>query len=111
VKTVPRFIHVKKSTDVEDLQNIQPISYSLSQNYPNPFNPSTDIAFSLPNKSFVSLKVLDLVGREVATLMSQEKPAGTYQVMFDASKLPSGVYFYRLTAGDFMQVKTMLMVK
>jgi hypothetical protein len=96
-------------TDVVD--NEIPTVFSIAQNYPNPFNPLTTIGFSIPTKSFVSLKVFDLIGREVTTLMSQEKPAGTYHVTFDASKLPSGVYFYRLTAGDFMQVKKMLMIK
>jgi hypothetical protein len=98
-------------TGIQKLSAEIPIVYSLAQNYPNPFNPMTTISFSLPSKSFVSLKVFDVIGREVAMLMSQEKPAGTYNVTFDASKLPSGVYFYRLTIGDFTQVKKMLLVK
>jgi hypothetical protein len=98
------------TTSVENIGEI-PTEYVLSQNYPNPFNPSTIISFSLPSKAFVSLKVFDLLGREVAMLMSQEKSAGTYNVTFDARKLPSGVYFYRLIAGDFTQVKKMLLVK
>jgi hypothetical protein len=98
------------TTSVENISEI-PTEYALSQNYPNPFNPSTNIAFSIPTKSFVLLKVFDLVGREVATLIHQEKPVGTYHVTFDAGKLPSGIYLYRLTAGDFTQVKKMLLVK
>jgi hypothetical protein len=88
-----------------------PSSIILYQNYPNPFNPTTNIAFSLQAKSFVSLKVFDLVGREVATLMSQEKTAGTYHVTFDASKLPSGVYFYRLQAGSFTETKKLVLFR
>jgi hypothetical protein len=99
------------ATSVENLSTYLPALFNLDQNYPNPFNPSTNISFSIPTKSFVSLKVFDVIGREVATLMSQEKPVGTYNVSFDASKLPSGVYFYRLTAGGFTQVKKMLMIK
>jgi hypothetical protein len=86
-------------------------TYELQQNYPNPFNPSTNIAFRLPAKSFVSLKVFDLVGREVVTLMSQEKPVGTYNVTFDASKLPSGVYFYHLQAGTFIETKKLVLLR
>ena len=94
-----------------DLDNKIPTVFSLEQNYPNPFNPSTTIGFNIPKKSFVSIKVFDLIGREVATLINQEKPIGTYNITFDASKLASGLYFYRLTAGDFIQVKKMLMIK
>jgi len=101
----------KPVTNIGQGDNDIPQDFSLSQNYPNPFNPSTNITFSLPKKSIVLLKVFDLLGREVVTLMRQEKSAGTYHVTFDASKLPSGVYFYRLTAGDFTQVKKMLMIK
>ena len=88
-----------------------PKEFILFQNYPNPFNPVTNINFSLPAKSFVSLKVFDLIGREVATFVSQEKSAGTYQVTFNASRLPSGIYFYRLIAGTFTQAKKMLVLK
>ena len=98
-------------TQAVENAKLAPAHFALQQNYPNPFNPTTTISFSLPSKSFVSLKVFDLIGREVATLLSQEKPAGTYKVTFDASKLPSGVYFYRFTAGDFRQVKKMLLIK
>ena len=98
-------------TSVEGGPTDLPSHFSLGQNFPNPFNPSTNISFSLPSKSFVSLKVFDALGKEVETPINQEKPAGTYQVSFDASKLSSGVYFYRLMAGGFTQVKKMLMMK
>ena len=86
-------------------------SYSLSQNFPNPFNPTTSINFSLPKDGLVKLVVYDVLGKEAATLVNAEKTAGNYEVTFDASKLTSGVYFYKLTSGDFTNVKKMLLVK
>ncbi|MGB2866954.1 MAG: T9SS type A sorting domain-containing protein [Bacteroidota bacterium] len=90
---------------------VQPTQLLLSQNYPNPFNPSTTITFVLPKSSFVSLKVFDVLGREIQTLVSDELPAGTQRAVFDASHLNSGVYFYRLTAGGFVQTGRMLLVQ
>ncbi len=84
---------------------------SLSQNYPNPFNPTTTIRYELSANSVVSLKVYDVLGREVKTLVNEFKPAGTYAVEFDASGLASGVYFYRIKAGVFTSMKKMLLVK
>jgi hypothetical protein len=98
-------------TGVENTRSELANQFSLLQNYPIPFIPSTSISFTLLSKSFVTLKVFDLVGREGATIMRQEKTAGTYHVAFDASKLPSGVYFYKLTTGEFTQVKKMLLIK
>jgi serine protease len=88
-----------------------PARYQLAQNYPNPFNPSTTLQFQVPQKSFVSLKVFDLLGRELATLVNEERQAGIYSVSWDASRLPSGVYFYRLRAGDFVETKKMVFAK
>ena len=88
-----------------------PKEYVLQQNYPNPFNPSTTIRFAIPKGEFVEIKLYDLLGREVATLVSDPFEAGTYAVDFDASKLASGVYFYRIEAGEFKDVKKMLLVK
>ena len=85
--------------------------YLLSQNYPNPFNPSTIIEYSVPQTSLISLKVFDILGREVVTLENEEKPSGTYVIEFDGSKLPSGVYFYRIQAGDFIQTKKMILLR
>ena len=85
--------------------------FSLSQNHPNPFNPSTVINYEIPKASIVRLKVYDVLGREVATLVNEEKPAGRYNVTFDASKYSSGIYFYRITAGDFSQIKKMVLLK
>ena len=88
-----------------------PATYGLSQNYPNPFNPSTDIQFSLAKAGTVSLKVYDMLGREVATLANGEFVAGVHHVMFNAINLPSGAYFYALKAGNFSAMKSMMLVK
>ncbi len=88
-----------------------PIEFRLSQNYPNPFNPSTKIKFQNADAKFVSLKVYDVLGREVATLVNEEKPVGIYEVKFDAVGLPSGIYFYRLQAGSFIETKKMIFLK
>jgi len=86
-------------------------SYSLEQNYPNPFNPSTKIKYSIPELSFVTFKVYDVLGNEIETLLNEEKPIGSYEVEFDARNLPSGIYFYRLRAGDFIETKKMILLK
>ncbi len=86
-------------------------SYTLAQNYPNPFNPMTTIQYSLANTGNVSLKVYDILGREVATLVNGRQAAGEYTVQFNAANLASGIYFYRLQAGDFVQTKKMMLVK
>ena len=100
--------------DVEDEPDNITSDYILSQNYPNPFNPTTNIGFQIASVSgggFVSLKVYDVLGREVATLVNEEKPAGSYKVEFDASSLASGIYFYRIQAGCFAQTKKMIVLK
>ena len=94
---------------VEHLYSV--LSYKLKQNYPNPFNPVTTIGFEIPERRFVSLKIFDIRGREIATLVNEEKPAGSYQVKFNASGLSSGIYFYRLKAGNFFEVKKLLLLK
>ncbi len=86
-------------------------SYNLSQNYPNPFNPSTEISYKLPIQSFVTLKVYDVLGKEILTLINEKKPAGTYKINFDATGLVSGVYFYQLKAGNFIEKKKMVLIK
>ena len=88
-----------------------PIAYSLSQNYPNPFNPSTTIKYRIPELNFVSLKVYDVLGSEVATLVNEEKPIGSYEVELNASLLPSGTYFYKLQAGSFVETKKMVLLR
>jgi len=88
-----------------------PTSFSLEQNYPNPFNPSTKITYSIPYKSFVTLKVYDPLGSLVTDLVQEEKEAGKYEIDFNASDLSSGVYFYRIESGDFMQTKKMILLR
>ena len=88
-----------------------PTEFSLEQNYPNPFNPSTTIRYELPHASRVSLKVYNTLGQEVATLVNETKPAGVYTVQFDAGSLASGVYFYRLQAGDFVEAKKLVLLR
>lgn len=85
--------------------------YFLEQNYPNPFNPGTKISFSIPSSDFVSLKVYDVIGKEVATLVDDVKSEGNYNVEFDASSLPSGIYFYKIRAGHFVETKKMVLLK
>jgi photosystem II stability/assembly factor-like uncharacterized protein len=85
--------------------------FSLMQNYPNPFNPSTSIKYQVSSNSQVSLKVYDVLGNEVATLVNEEKPAGSYEVKFDASGLTSGIYFYTLATGSFIETKKMVLLK
>lgn len=89
----------------------KPVIFSLSQNYPNPFNPTTKIKFQLPQMSKVKLTVYDVLGRELKTLVSEEKPAGTYEVEFDGTNLPSGVYFYRIEAGQYTATKKLILLK
>ena len=85
--------------------------YRLFQNYPNPFNPVTTITFSVGTYRYTSLRVYDVLGREVAVLVNEQKSAGTYTVQFDGSGLTSGVYFYRLQAGEFVQTKKLMILK
>jgi hypothetical protein len=88
-----------------------PYGFKLEQNYPNPFNPATTIQFTIPERKMVSLRVYNLLGQEVATLVEEEKPAGSYEVVFDASELPSGSYFYKIIAGNFVETKKMILIK
>ena len=98
------------TTELEEEENL-PGNYSLSQNYPNPFNPSTKIKYQLPELCFVTLKVYDVLGNEIITLVNEEKFVGSYEVEFGGTGLPSGVYFYKLQAGDFVETKKMLLMK
>ena len=88
-----------------------PAEFALQQNYPNPFNPSTLIHYELPGDVMVRLVVYDILGREVATLANERKQAGKYDVAFNAAALSSGIYVYRMQAGDFVSMKKMLFLK
>lgn len=100
----------KTSTGMNEKPNM-PDSFSLLQNYPNPFNPSTKISYSLPKESFVTLKIFDVLGIEIKTLESGEKSAGNYEVNFNGSNLPGGIYFYRLQTESFCQTKKLVLLK
>jgi len=96
---------------VEIASSKLPTSYALEQNYPNPFNPSTRIGFKVQVSGFTSLRIFDLLGREVATLVNEELMPGSYEATWDAARLPSGVYFYRLQAGEFVETKKLVLMR
>ncbi|HSW55392.1 MAG TPA: T9SS type A sorting domain-containing protein, partial [Ignavibacteriaceae bacterium] len=101
----------RKYTQINFDGTTLPVAYSLEQNYPNPFNPSTTIRYQIPKEGMVTLKVYDILGAEVVTLVNEEKAAGKYVVNFDANRLASGVYLYKLQADEFVSVKKMVLVK
>jgi C1A family cysteine protease len=98
-------------SEVVTLDEIAPFEFRLEQNYPNPFNPSTTIKYSVPNEQFVTLKVYDILGNEVTTLVNEEKTAGNYKIEFNSEILPSGVYYYTIVTENFVQTKKMIMLK
>ena len=93
------------------VENNKPEQFKLEQNYPNPFNPTTHFAFRIAERGLVTLKVYDLLGREMATIVNEELQPGTYNMTWNASSMPSGVYFYRLQAGIFTDMKKMILMK
>ena len=95
----------------DNKKKIVPNNFILYQNYPNPFNPTTTIYYSIPKTSNVELKVFDILGREVAELVNEEKPAGNYTVNFDASKLSSGIYFYQIRTNNYSETKKMILLR
>ena len=98
-------------TEVKDIQSIEPNKFELYQNYPNPFNPTTKIGFRISDFGLVTLKVYDMLGKRVATLINEVKSAGEYNVEFNGSNLSSGIYFYRLQAGRFSETKKLILLK
>ncbi|MDP4117336.1 MAG: T9SS type A sorting domain-containing protein, partial [Bacteroidota bacterium] len=98
-------------TSVELSSNGQPSNFGLEQNYPNPFNPNTTINYRLPQSGPVTIKVYDVLGNEVKTLVNEYKSAGEYSINFDAGKLSSGVYIYRITSGGYTSAKKMTLIK
>jgi uncharacterized Zn-binding protein involved in type VI secretion len=104
-------VNVRASTTAADAGTAIPHQFSLSQNYPNPFNPSTVISYVLPIASQTTLTISDVRGRDIATLLDEEKPAGLHTVKWDAAGLPSGVYFLRMKAGEFVQTRKLLLTK
>jgi len=98
-------------TGLKEGKNQLPLEYALYQNYPNPFNPSTTVRYDLPKATFVTLTIFDLLGRQISTIIEGEKPAGTYQVNVYVPNLPSGVYFYRLQARDYVKTKKFVLLR
>ena len=99
------------TTDINEIPGSTPATFALEQNFPNPFNPSTKINFSLPVEGFVTLDVYNSIGQKVATLVNETKTAGTYAVNFNASDLTSGIYFYKISSGNFSETKKMILLK
>jgi hypothetical protein len=110
LKTNSHLISYDLVSDVQAIKNGS-MDFQLYQNYPNPFNPSTIISYSLSNASNVTIKVFDILGNEVATLVNEFKPAGNYELEFNASRLTSGLYFYRIISGNYSNTKKMLILK
>jgi PKD repeat protein len=104
------YISVSPVTSVKG-ENQLPAEFSLSQNYPNPFNPSTVIKYSVAEETLVTMKVYDILGIELVTLVNEKKTPGFYELNFGGEKLPSGVYVYRIEAGSFTSSKKMLLIK
>jgi hypothetical protein len=106
-------------SDVAEVEILSSVKFSLEQNYPNPFNPSTKIRYSIPSviasgtkqSQLVTLKVCDVIGNEIATLVNEEKPSGEYEVEFNAGEIPSGIYFYQLKSGNYFETKKMILLK
>jgi hypothetical protein len=108
--TISGAVWVPGATPVED-EGSFPESYGLLQNYPNPFNPTTSIRYSVPELTKISLRVYDVLGNEIATLVNEQKERGVYTIKFDASQLVSGIYLYRLQAGSFIETKKMILLR
>jgi flagellar hook assembly protein FlgD len=104
------YVAIQYSNEVE-IDFTIPNRFYLGQNYPNPFNPTTEIIYEIASDTWISLKIYDVLGNEVQTLISEEKPAGKYKVQFDGSKLPSGTYFYKIITPNFTDTKKMILLK
>jgi hypothetical protein len=96
---------------IEDYFSQVPKVYSLEQNFPNPFNPSTKIRYSVPQSSSVVVKIFDILGNEIKTLLNEEKSVGSYEITWYAENLPSGIYFYIIQAGSFVETKKMVLLR
>jgi hypothetical protein len=104
-------VGIELPSSTEGACNSMNNNFILFQNHPNPFNPSTKIKYSIPQTSNAVIKVFDILGNEIETLVNEEKPIGTYETTWNAEGLPSRVYFYQLKAGDFIQTKKMILLK
>lgn len=110
-RSITTFSFLGSWVDVVENKPIRPADFSLSQNYPNPFNPTTTIEYSIASESFVQLNVYDLLGREIRTLIKEKMPAGKHTINFEANELNSGIYFYQIRVGGFIQSKKMIILK
>jgi hypothetical protein len=111
---MPNINSVSSSDSVQigsSADSVQAINNGLIQNYPNPFNPTTTISYQIPKDGRVTIKIFDIIGREVTTLVDEYKPSGRYSVQFDASRLASGIYFYSIRSGNYNAVKKMSLIK
>jgi hypothetical protein len=110
---IPIQVIVEKSLSAVEEKNSSGniLQFQLFQNYPNPFNPSTTISYTIPKAGFVSLKVYDVLGKEVSTLVNKEISVGNHEVVFNGSNLSSGIYFYRMQAGSFNNTKKLILLK
>jgi enterochelin esterase-like enzyme len=111
IDRILEYFYPSSATRIEDRDTNKDESFMLKQNYPNPFNPSTLISYSIPVSSFVTLKIYDVLGNKIKSILSEEKSMGSHNVGFDASAFPSGTYFYKLQTPDFTQTKTMILLK
>lgn len=105
------FVKQNNPVSISEITTVASLNYILQQNYPNPFNPVTKIRFSLPHKSFTKITVFDILGKEIQELVSEELGEGNYETDFNGSSLPSGIYFYKIEANDFVQVRKMTLLK
>ncbi len=105
------WVFVPGTTSVQQTSNETPSSFSMEQNYPNPFNPSTNIQFALPQSGYITLEIYSVTGERVDVLISEELNAGKYNYEWNGSNLTSGIYFYRLNAGSFVETRKMILLK
>jgi hypothetical protein len=98
-------------SNIMTIEFISPLRYELAQNYPNPFNPTTTIRFDVPNSSQITLKVYDILGKEIATLVDEKKEPGSYQVQFGRGNISSGIYIYQMHSNNYVQTRKMVIVK
>ena len=105
------WVFTKPIIGIKPISNEIPNGFSLSQNYPNPFNPSTNIGFRIAHFGLVKITIFDVLGREVSNLVDEQLKPGTYEVNFDGTNLPSGVYFYKIEAGNYSETRKMILVK
>gem|GEM_PF-3222923 len=105
------WLWLTNATGAKEVEIIAPIVFALNQNYPNPFNPSTTIKYSVPKAGLITIKVYDVLGKEIYTLVNGEKSVGNYSIEFDGSKFSSGIYFYRMQAGSYIETKKLILLK